>query len=58
VKSFRYLDGWMTDERDWTDELDGIGQVLSFGTDSAGEVYVSTGKGAVYRLVRDGDPGD
>jgi glucose/arabinose dehydrogenase len=51
IRSFRFVDGAVDDPRDWSDDLDGIGQLLSFGTDSNGEIYMSTGTGAVYRLA-------
>ncbi len=51
VQSFRYVDGAVVDVRDWTDELGRLGQVLSLGTDAAGEIYVATGDGVVYKLV-------
>jgi glucose/arabinose dehydrogenase len=47
LKSFRY-DGGVTEQRDWSI---GLGSVLSFGEDSAGELYVLTAGGTVYRLV-------
>ena len=49
VRSFRYSDGRATDTRKW--ELGSIGQVLSFGEDSAGELYVTSMNGTVYKLV-------
>ena len=49
VKSFKYENGAATEERTW--ELGNIGNVLSFGQDAAGELYVTTGSGVVYRLV-------
>jgi glucose/arabinose dehydrogenase len=36
--------------RDW--DIGSVGNVLSFGEDSAGELYVLSGNGTVYRLVR------
>ena len=37
--------------RDWTDQVGNAGQVVAFGTDHAGEVYVLTASGSVLRLV-------
>jgi len=51
VRSFRYAGGEAFDHRDWTAQLGDVGQILAFGTDAAGEVYVTTGASAVYRLV-------
>ena len=50
VKSFRYQNGSATDERTW--EFGNIGNVLSFGQDSAGELYITVGGGTVYRIVK------
>jgi hypothetical protein len=36
--------------RSW--DVGGLGSVLSFGEDAAGEIYVLSGNGTVYRLVR------
>ena len=36
---------------DWTDQVGNAGQVVAFGTDAAGEVYVLTAAGPVLRLV-------
>jgi glucose/arabinose dehydrogenase len=47
IRSFRYQNGQVTEQRDWG--LD-AGSVLSFGEDSAGELYVLTGNGTVFRL--------
>ena len=47
LKSFRY-DGSVTEQRDWGLSL---GNVLSFGEDAAGELYVLSANGNVYRLV-------
>ncbi len=38
---------------DWTDQVGNAGQVVSFGTDAAGEVYVLTEEGSVLRLEAD-----
>jgi glucose/arabinose dehydrogenase len=49
IRSFRYVNGQVTDQRNW--DLGNIGQVLSFGEDSAGEMYVLSGNGRVYRFA-------
>jgi len=36
---------------DWTEQVGNAGQVVSFGTDVRGEVYVLTAQGSVFRLV-------
>jgi hypothetical protein len=51
LRSFRYTDGQVVDETDWTRDRVGIpGQVVSFGIDGAGKMYVLT-TDAVYRVV-------
>ena len=49
IRSFRYVNGQVTDQRNW--DLGNIGQILSFGEDSAGEMYVLSGNGRVYRFA-------
>jgi glucose/arabinose dehydrogenase len=50
VRSFRF-DGTVSDEIDWSSELGAIGAITSFGTDTAGELYIATGEGTVFKLV-------
>ena len=50
IRSFRYQNGQATQERDWSLNA---GSVLSFGEDAAGELYVLTGNGTVFRLARE-----
>jgi glucose/arabinose dehydrogenase len=49
IRSFRYDEGKAEERRDW--ELGSIGQILSFGEDSAGELYLLSGGGRVYRFA-------
>jgi glucose/arabinose dehydrogenase len=49
IRSFRYDGGQPKDQKEW--ELGSIGQILSFGEDSAGELYVLSANGRVYRLA-------
>lgn len=49
VRSFRYSGGAAADRRSW--DFGSIGSVLSFGEDAAGELYVLSGNGRVYRMV-------
>ncbi|MDX1673718.1 MAG: PQQ-dependent sugar dehydrogenase [Longimicrobiales bacterium] len=56
-----YCDGWIASFRydgaeavDHTEYDFGLSRILSFGRDAAGELYVLTGSGAVYRLVPEG----
>jgi glucose/arabinose dehydrogenase len=50
LRSFRLTGGAATDQRDWP--IGNIGSVTSFGLDSAGELYVLSSNGRVYRLVK------
>ncbi len=51
VRSFRYENGVVTDERDWTEDLGEVGQPNAFGVDSAGELYVATFDGTISKVV-------
>jgi hypothetical protein len=48
LRSFRYDGAKAADQRDWGLSFE---SVLSFGEDAAGELYVLSGNGKVYRLV-------
>lgn len=52
LKSFKYADGKPAGQREW--KVGEIGNVLSFGEDAAGELYILTAKGSVYRIVKGG----
>ena len=49
LRSFRLVNGAATDPRVWP--VGDLANVLSFGEDSAGELYVLSSNGQVYRLV-------
>ena len=49
VRTMAYPSG---DVIDWTEQLGNLGNVTSFGTDSAGELYLMTIDGGLYRLDR------
>ncbi|HEX2092875.1 MAG TPA: PQQ-dependent sugar dehydrogenase, partial [Longimicrobiaceae bacterium] len=49
VRSFRLADGRATEQRGW--DFGNIGNVLSFGEDASGELYVLSTNGRVYRMV-------
>lgn len=52
IRGFEFVDGQVTDDRDWTDDLGGpVGQITSFGVDGLGELYVTTYEGAVYKFT-------
>ena len=50
VRSFRYVSGQVMEEGAWSALAPG-GGVPSFGEDGAGELYVLTAAGGVYRIV-------
>lgn len=49
VRSFRHSNGQAADQRSW--ELGDVGNVLSFGEDASGELYLASSNGRVYKLV-------
>jgi glucose/arabinose dehydrogenase len=49
VRSFRYDNGAAVDRREWPDLSTGE-NITSFGEDAAGELYIVTSGGRVYRL--------
>lgn len=51
IRSFELVGGVATDVRDHSDELAPGGNVVSFGQDNEGELYVVDHGGAVYRIV-------
>lgn len=53
VRSFRLENGVAADQRAWPELAPG-GNVPSFGEDAAGELYVISADGSVYRIVGDG----
>jgi glucose/arabinose dehydrogenase len=50
LRSFRFADGRLTEARSWS--VPSPGNVLSFGQDSAGELYMLAGDGRVLKIVR------
>ncbi len=53
VRSFRLENGVAADQRAWPELAPG-GNIPSFGEDAAGELYVISADGSVYRIVGDG----
>ena len=49
VRSFRLVNGAVTAEQQWS--LGSVGSILSFGEDAAGEMYLLSANGTVYRFV-------
>jgi glucose/arabinose dehydrogenase len=50
VRSFRYADGQTTQSEDWPTLRPG-GSIPSFGEDAAGELYVLSANGSVWKIV-------
>jgi len=52
VGSFKYAGGAATQQRNWTDLTPTDPQIVSFGEDARGELYLMTyGTGTVYRII-------
>ena len=51
IRSFRYFENQVVDEQDWSVDLDGAGQVASFGLDGDGELLVVDSNGSVFRII-------
>jgi glucose/arabinose dehydrogenase len=51
VRSFRYEDGEVTDERDHSDAFGSLGRIQSFGLDGDGEILVMNREGTLFRIV-------
>ncbi len=49
LRSFKYGDGTLSDQSEWN--VGDLGRVLSFGQDAAGELYILSSNGNVYRIV-------
>ena len=50
LRSFFVAGGNATEQMDW--HVASVGNIQSFGVDSANELYVLTAGGGIYRLVR------
>jgi glucose/arabinose dehydrogenase len=48
IRSFKYDQGMVSERRQWS--VGSVGRVLSFGEDAAGELYVCSANGTVYRI--------
>jgi glucose/arabinose dehydrogenase len=49
LRSFRYQNGAATDRRSW--KIPNIGNVVSFGEDSSGELYIVAENGRIFRFA-------
>jgi glucose/arabinose dehydrogenase len=52
IRSFRYSSGTAVELQDHSGDLGTVSQIVSFGEDAAGELYVVSLTGAIYRLSR------
>jgi glucose/arabinose dehydrogenase len=52
LKSFRYQNGQALEQKTWS--VGALGNVTSFGEDSAGELYMTSTNGKVYKIIRTG----
>ena len=50
VRSFRLVNGMATEQADWMALRPG-GNITSFGEDAAGELYIMTSQGGLFRIV-------
>lgn len=50
VRSFRYNNGTASDRRQW--DVGSIGLITSYGEDAAGELYITSANGRVYKFVK------
>ena len=52
IRGFKYVDGAVTDARDWTTDLGGpVGSITSFGLDGHGEMYAVTYEGGLFKFT-------
>ena len=52
LRSFRYANEQATEHRTW--DIGEVGNVMSFGEDASGELYILSSNGRVYRIVGPG----
>jgi hypothetical protein len=50
IRSFRFAGNQALERIDWN--TPDVGRIISFGTDAAGEVYVVSASGRIYRIAR------
>ncbi len=51
VKSFRYQNGQPTDQKEWPLLSPTGGSITSFGEDAAGELYITTQGGSLFKFI-------
>jgi len=51
IRSFRYDNGKVVDQLDWTEDLGALGQVTSFGTDHDNEMYAVNWDGELHKIA-------
>ncbi|MDP3844460.1 MAG: PQQ-dependent sugar dehydrogenase [Oxalobacteraceae bacterium] len=51
LQSFLHVNGTATEQKDWG--IQNIGPILSFGEDAQRELYLLSGNGTVFRIVRE-----
>jgi glucose/arabinose dehydrogenase len=51
LRSFRYHDGEVRDERDWTESLGQFELPTTFGRDPSGEAIVADSEGRIWRII-------
>ncbi len=50
LRSFRYVDGVVGSDRNWSAEFGSLGSVTSFGLDSQNRIYIMNSAGDLMRL--------
>ena len=51
IRSFKFIDGSVTEEIDWSNDLGTVGQPNTYGLDGHGEMYLLTHGGQVYKFT-------
>jgi glucose/arabinose dehydrogenase len=51
VRGFKVVNGAVAEHTDWSASLGPGGRITSFGEDAAGELYVMTAEGSLFRIV-------
>lgn len=51
IRSFKFVDGQVTEEKDWSADLGDVGSVTTFGLDGHGELYLATYEGGLYKFT-------